>query len=456
MIAAIVYLIFILIGLAYIFRGKNKYVNLAKVYVFSLPFFGLMYDVGISLTIDRFWAVVMLLDLLFNKNSFKIDKSLKYFLFFIFYVFSITIILSQNLPDTVNIFPPLRGKYRYITQIIMWGIQFTTVFYFAKYLKTEEDIKQLLKTLIFSCATLSLIGIFQYLFYKRFGYNIIPIGFLQGEERSGMFDYLGMNIFRVSSLGGEPKHFAYTLSIVLPLMIFSKYFKLLDIRYYFLISTIMLINLFLTFSTQGYFLFLLNIFVGLIFIIFYKGIKLKFIIYSSLFFAFIIIFLKLNPLILDLIKLRTIERLADPSAIGASSSVEDWNEAVLGFINAYPQWIITGVGLGNIHLYAQDYIPEYADYMIGNVFVAKSGFLRLLSETGIIGLFIFVNLYIRPLISIFKYSKNNNFFLLLIISSIYVFLDFLISQDGPGYIFFIMGILYVISCKNFISHRDIY
>ena len=456
MIATIVYLIFILIGFIYIFRRDNRYLNLAKVYVFSLPFFGLMYDVGISLTIDRFWAVVMLLVLLFNKNSFKIDKSLEYFLFFIFYAFSITIILSQNLPDTVNIFPPARGKYRYIFQIIMWGIQFIPVFYFVKHIKNIEDIKQLLKTLIFSCVILSLIGIFQYLFYKRFGYDIIPIGFLQGEERSGMFDYLGMNIFRVSSLGGEPKHFAYTLSIVLPLMIFSKYFKLINIRYYFLISVIMLVSLFLTFSTQGYFLFLLNIFIGLIFIIFYKGIKIKFIIYSSLFFAFIIIFFKLNPFILDLIKLRTIERLTDPSAIVASSFVEDWNEAVIGFLNNYPHWSVTGVGLGNIHLYAQEYIPYYADYMYNNVFVAKSGFLRLLSETGIIGLFIFVISYIRPLIGIFKHSKNNTFFLLLIISSIYVFLDFLISQDGPAYIFFIMGILYVFSRKNFIPHRDIY
>jgi len=76
MIATIVYLIFILTGFIYIFRGDNKYLNLAKVYVFSIPFFGLMYDVGVSLTIDRFWAVIMLLVLILNKNLFKIEKSL--------------------------------------------------------------------------------------------------------------------------------------------------------------------------------------------------------------------------------------------------------------------------------------------------------------------------------------------------------------------------------------------
>jgi len=456
MIATIVYLIFILTGFIYIFRGDNKYLNLAKVYVFSIPFFGLMYDVGVSLTIDRFWAVIMLLVLILNKNLFKIEKSLKYLLFFIFYAFSITIIISQFLPDTANLFPPFRGKYRYITQILIWGLLIITVFYFTKYLKTEEDVKQLLKTLIISSFTLSLIGIFQYLFYKRFGYDIIPIGFLQGEERSGIFDYEGKHIFRVSSIGGEPKHFAYTLSIVLPLLIFSKYFKIINLRYYFSISIVMLINLFLTFSTQGYILFILNIFIGLIFIIFYKGIKLKFIVYSSLIFAFIIILLILNPIIFDLIKLRTIDRLTDPSIIGASSAIEDWNEAVIGFLNNNPHWLLTGVGLGNIHLYAQDYIPEYANYMQNNVFVAKSGFLRLLSETGIIGLFIFIIAYIRPLISIYKNSKQMNLFLLLIISSTYIFLDFLITQDGPGYIFFIMGILYVIARKDFITLRVIY
>jgi len=455
MIATIVYLIFILIGLIFILKEKNRYIGLAKVFVFSLPFYGLMYDIGISLTIDRIWALIMLFVLFFNKSFLKVGKSLRYFLYFIVYTFTITIVLSQHLPDTVNMFSLLRGKYRYMVQIFFWGLLFTPVFYFVKYIKNVEEIKQLLKILILACVLLSLIGIFQYVFYKRFGYDIIPIGLLQEEKRTGMIYhmYLG-NVFRVSSIGGEPKHFAYSLSIVLPLLFFNNYLKVFSIRHSLFCAIIMLFNLFMTLSTQGYILMFLNILVGLI-LIFHKGIKLRFVIYSEIIVVFFIFLLEINPTTFELVKFRTIERLINPNMQEAPmfTFVEDWNEAVLRFLINHPYWLITGTGLGNIHLYAQEYIPYYAYYMYENVFVAKSGFLRILSETGIIGLLLFIISYIKPLIAVFRFSKRDKFLLIITIFTTYIFFDFLVTQDGQFYIFFSMAILY--SIRN-IYEREIY
>jgi hypothetical protein len=51
MLALIVYFIFVFSGLFYVIKSKNKSFALINVYAFSIPFFGLMYDMGISLTI---------------------------------------------------------------------------------------------------------------------------------------------------------------------------------------------------------------------------------------------------------------------------------------------------------------------------------------------------------------------------------------------------------------------
>jgi len=444
--AFFLYFSIIIVGIFYIFLSKDKKNSLLNLYVFFIPFFGLMYDIGISLTLDRVFSLFMLLVMFYDNSIYKISKKLITFLIFIFYSFMITLVLSQTLPDTVNLFPPLRGMYRYLGQIIMWSLQFIPVFFIVRYLKDREQIIKLFKVLILSCFILSLIGLFQYLFYHHFGYDILPVGVLQEDAtRSGMFSFESLNIFRVSSLGGEPKHFAYSLSIVLPIIILLNYLKILKSKIIFML--IMLVNLILTFSTQGYIIFVLNMFIVFFLLWYFKGLKKKFFLYSLISVCAVVIFFVLNPFLFQLIKLRSIDRLLDPSVVGAHSIIEDFNEAVIEFIKENPYWSIIGVGLGNIHLYAQEYIPDYAWYMIDNVFVAKSGFLRLLSEVGLIGLFLFLISYLKPLAVLFKLAKKDDLALFLVIVSIYSLIDFALTADGPTYIFLFLGILYCMQTK---------
>ena len=439
--AFFLYFSIIIVGIFYIFLSKDKKNSLLNLYVFFIPFFGLMYDIGISLTLDRVFSLFMLLVMFYDNSIYKISKKLITFLIFIFYSFMITLVLSQTLPDTVNLFPPLRGMYRYLGQIIMWSLQFIPVFFIVRYLKDREQIIKLFKVLILSCFILSLIGLFQYLFYHHFGYDILPVGVLQEDAtRSGMFSFESLNIFRVSSLGGEPKHFAYSLSIVLPIIILLNYLKILKSKIIFML--IMLVNLILTFSTQGYIIFVLNMFIVFFLLWYFKGLKKKFFLYSLISVCAVVIFFVLNPFLFQLIKLRSIDRLLDPSVVGAHSIIEDFNEAVIEFIKENPYWSIIGVGLGNIHLYAQEYIPDYAWYMIDNVFVAKSGFLRLLSEVGLIGLFLFLISYLKPLVALSKLAKNYDLALFMVIVSIYSLIDFALTADGPTHIFLFLGISY--------------
>lgn len=71
--------------------------------------------------------------------------------------------------------------------------------------------------------------------------------------------------------------------------------------------------------------------------------------------------------------------------------VEDFDRAVLGFLQEEPGYLLTGVGLGNAHLYANEYLPTFAiPYAADTAFVAKSGYLRLISEVGLVGLALFL------------------------------------------------------------------
>ena len=70
--------------------------------------------------------------------------------------------------------------------------------------------------------------------------------------------------------------------------------------------------------------------------------------------------------------------------------IEDFDGAILRFLADQPRHLWIGVGLGNAHLYANDYLSVHARYAFDTAFVAKGGYLRLLSELGVIGLLLFL------------------------------------------------------------------
>jgi hypothetical protein len=69
---------------------------------------------------------------------------------------------------------------------------------------------------------------------------------------------------------------------------------------------------------------------------------------------------------------------------------EDYDYPIKIFLQKHPEYLLFGSGLGNIHNLAFPYIPiETSYYMENSIFVAKSGYLKLISELGIIGFILF-------------------------------------------------------------------
>ena len=412
-------------------------------YVFFLPWAGLTVDLGVQLNIDRLISFIMLLlAVTFIGKLVRLGPVL----LFLIYAFVVTCVLSLLfLPETANEFPPLRGKYRWAIQITMWSLLFAPVFFFQT-LKKIGEIQKIYKILLISIIILCVLGWVQVLSYFLFNFDPFPIGILNPEDilRQGIFDFQGTPIFRMSSLGGEPKHFAYSIVTVLSIMfiqiLYGKNRKSIG-KKKLAIFLFLLFSLILTFSTQGFGLLL----VDLISITFLSVYVLKDVRINKVVYIVFLLFMSLSVLIyferdiLQVLNERTFLRLQE------SGFIEDWNDAVLGFLREHPKYWFTGVGLGNIHLYAKDYIPGYAlHHMFGEVFIAKSGFLRLISEVGMIGFLFFLYAYFKPVFALKKIRHINgrNDFGEHIVLSIVVFINFLISANGPPYVFFIMAISY--------------
>ena len=135
---------------------------------------------------------------------------------------------------------------------------------------------------------------------------------------------------------------------------------------------------------------------------------------------------------------------------------------MLGFLADYPQYGLFGVGMGNIHLYARNYLAEWAlllahdvDWALSlaynTVFVPNSGYLRIISELGIVGLILFLGTYLIPIRSNFKYRrfihdpKIKSLILGLNIFAILVLVTYLWRYQHINYTYFILGLLYFLN-----------
>jgi hypothetical protein len=131
--------------------------------------------------------------------------------------------------------------------------------------------------------------------------------------------------------------------------------------------------------------------------------------------------------VVDLVAARTIERFS-ASEFGF---LDDFDAAVVSYLVGHWTPLLFGVGLGNIHLFADSYLAQHTALFAGGTsFVAKMGLLRIVSETGIIGGLLFL-FFVFRLCSVALRDRRDFHFALLMIS---IFAYFLVSQASLFYI----------------------
>lgn len=380
---------------------------------------------------------------------------------YLMYIVIVCLTMSFFLPEVVSRFPPLRGEYRWISQIVMFSLLFVPVVFFYNIKPEVHELIQLINVFIGTTAFICFTGILQLYVYKLTGKDLFPINmFAPGEQNDLLRSALSrlsekIKVLRMSGLGGgEPKHFGYTCVMA---------FNLLFLRWVFFgrsgfISS--LINLalaslfigciFLSLSTQSYLLLAMDILLLFFLMLVKFGLKKKRVLILFFMMTAGSAFVLQNQYTRTLIEARIYNRLEETGAI------EDFNLTVLDFLIHHPKYLPFGTGIGNVHFFAFPYIPnEFKFYMRDSVFVAKAGLLRVISEQGIVGLLLFIAIILFLLIRLVtKKSLDHNGIKYLVLCFLVVTMaNFFISSDSAP--FFILAFAMGFSIHSILQRNPV-
>jgi hypothetical protein len=423
---------------SWFYTRRHGLTGLLQAHIFFVPWFGLLVHLGLTISVDRILGLFVIGWVLLRVGP----KGFGAFGLFLAYAFLNTIAQSVNLPPTVSDYPALQGEWRWAFQLFIWGVLILPGAVIAAR-PDPQFVRRCLRALFAAAVVLCVLGLVQYGIHLAVGVDIFPINMTQmtDEGISGSFMVGSRQFFRASGLAGEPKHLGYTAAIGLTLLaaewvygeVLSLGRKTRNITGLILFSAIIL-----TFSTQGLMLAAVNVLLVVL-----SGPlrgrtswgRARGLLIATVVVVLVIAFI---PGLWELLQLRTVDRLAE------TGGMEDWNLAVLDWIAGEPSAWPLGVGLGNVHLYAAGHIPaEYLYYMGGKVFVAKAGILRIFSELGFVGVVLILATVFRPIVKLLRPPRGSSGLVAAMpIVTLAVFADFCVTQDGPWYLYVVLGCCY--------------
>jgi hypothetical protein len=287
-------------------------------------------------------------------------------------------------------------QLRSLGQIVWYLLRFAPLLVLPAVLSRMEQGMAVARVYLASLAVLALVGFAQIAVWSATGVDIAPIGAVaevlggSSDVRHGYFLAFGRRWLRMSSFGGEPKGLGQSLAVGLLLLQAGSLLKTKSLERITGLWVLFFLAMVATASTSALYVWS----GGTIVLVGYLAVsrpagRASVPLYALALVGFCTLVVTgaasaagITPTEFgDVLAARTVERRLIP----------DFDLAVWGFLLDHPAWGIVGVGLGNIHAYASDYIPEFARrYMENSIFVAKSGYLRILSEVGLVGLLLFL------------------------------------------------------------------
>lgn len=409
--------LFILLSLATWLAIKRPKTALYVV-IFLAPWEGLDIDVGLRLTAYQIILAPLVVAALLRlahyeqaKRTLLVPTAMALFVLFAV-VSSLLRIPFLPVPLAEVTGGALRApEARAVTQIAMFVFTISPVLIAPLILRRPEQLMVAARTYLLSLVVLAVLGWVQLLVWYGTGNNPIPIGFTNAllggtaEERGGYYGFVDTLFYRMNSFGGEPKNlggaFVIGMLIIQALLASAKRplaGKLINLWGFLAVSTIA------TLSTTAFFLWLIGTVTLLAapYLFHVRHEKTRALGFRRLgVLLFFIVLLITGAEIAgiplgEMLVSRTVTRVLE-SQFGV---FEDFDDAIKDYLIDHPASVLAGVGLGNIHLYADSYLaPEIADFAGGGVFVAKAQYLRLISELGIFGLGLFLLWYWKLLAS---------------------------------------------------------
>lgn len=300
----------------------------------------------------------------------------------------------------------LRGPTaRAVIQVLLYLFALSPVVLVPWLLRGSADAQRALRLYLASLVVLAGLGWVQLGIWYGLGFNPMPTGAfnvaLGGPAallHEGLFDFSAIRIYRMNSLAGEPRNLATALTLGLlfiqAIALAGKArpgWKLGAIWLFLLISMIA------TFSTSGALIWPVAS-AALLPAMWLAGVRIqrsRAAIGIGLAAIVLPVLIgigaaELNGIpVLDLLAERTLDRIT------ADGAVEDYDLAITDYLDAHPAAAVSGLGLGNAHLYATPYLdPLFALYAEGTVFTGKTGIVKFVSEVGLIGFALFLGWYL--------------------------------------------------------------
>lgn len=435
-----IFVLFIILGVS---NHVGK-INLIYLYTYVITFQTITLDFGLQITPERLVALFMIGNIMLNPWQYKINQSI---ISFITYATFISVIMAFFLPEYSSQFPLLRGKLRWLFQLLYLIIAFAPIVFFVNHINNLDTIKKVINIFIISCTTQAILSLVQLSSYKFLGIDPFPLDLynpLREDTNIAEFTFKQFDIFRVCALGGEPKNLAYTMCFGIIFLI-NKIYLLKHSYWEYILVTLMILVIFLTWSTQGLFL------LGIIFLI---SPLIVFLIrpkrsITPMLKTFMLILISTVIIqqtgLTDLLIYRTIDRISQDSKTAGAYGIEDFDAIIIAFLNNNPFFALLGTGLGNVHFHSRAYIPkELLYYTEKSVYVSKKGIIRLVSEVGIVGLFLYTRIYLQAIHKLIpkprnKTMTNDNLYISTI--TITALIIYFIASDGPPYNYFYLALV---------------
>lgn len=260
---------------------------------------------------------------------------------------------------------------RIVTQLVYFSF-IVGLYGFGRYAGRYATTFDLLRALVIVATVVGAFALVQVFVYSRTGLNLFPIIASDDSIRSA---YINNLTFRATSFAGEPKHLGILMSVGLTSFFLARLFRVrVAGRLALLMPLVMIGAVLLSLSTTG---------VALSF----AGIAI-----SSLLFFRRFRFIDVAVISVVLVAVVGWYFNADSTFQAAleqqltKESLEAQDESVRLALRANPEFILTGTGLGNIHLIAVDYLPANFPLFRDVGYKSNSGFLFVLADTGLIGL----------------------------------------------------------------------
>ncbi len=381
-----------------------KKIFLASIFFTPFLYFSNPNAAGFTISIDRFLIFFLCLGSLFYVKK-KIPCPNRFLIAFIIYTILLILILYvknfriiEALPAArdLSIFrrPDLKPFFQWIAFIFY---AFAPYYFSILLLKNKEDIAKAIKVFMWAAILMTIFGLYQFLAcYLHLPYNMMSLW----NGRHAAFRINGICIFRIYSLGGEPKQFGAFLCVAVFLFVASLLNKqnLIKINKFntYLLLSIMFLCLLLTVSLSVYFATAI-----ILFILFLKY-RNKKVSYKALVptTMCLVLFFIFKELIVGGILFRMKENnLFNLIAPGGNLSER---ASIYFFTHKFfqdPLLFLFGVGYGSGQVYITQLLNQ-----IFNLTESASGndsrifLLKLLMEVGVIGF----SLYICFFLSIFK------------------------------------------------------